>query len=109
MPDACNVVLPGVSGHRSGGPTVAEKRRCADYLDIPEEIMDVAWRTFNATLDESDSCNAVVDAITAAAPLIVAAELRKLAEECLSTQPWSLLTKLCERADELDPPVVSRD
>lgn len=51
--------------------------------NIPDRIWAVAWRTFAG--HEDDHVEGLADAITAAAPLIVAAELRR-------------------RADELDPP-----
>jgi hypothetical protein len=47
-------------------------------LDITEAAMNVAWREFT---DSVDHVAALADAITAAAPLIVASELRRLADE----------------------------
>lgn len=47
-------------------------------LNIPDKAMDVAWRAFAA--HEDDYVAALADAITAATPLIVATELRRIAE-----------------------------
>lgn len=67
-------------------------------VDIPEEAMDVAWRAFAA--HEDDYVAALADAITAAAPLIVAAELRRFA----GAFPLGFALVLTRRANELDPP-----
>jgi hypothetical protein len=80
-------------------------------VDIPDQAMDVAWRTFSESLSQADShldyVEALADAITAAAPLIVATELRRLADELYEGPqrwPWSKAGLLRDRANELTPP-----
>jgi hypothetical protein len=78
-------------------------------VDIPEEAMDVAWRAFSESLSQADShldyVAALADAITVAAPLIVAAELRRMADEVEAAETDSMWGRreLRYRADELDP------
>lgn len=82
-------------------------------LDIPEEVLDVAWRAFGA--HEDDYVAALADAITAAAPLIVAAELRRFIGVMEVPIRWGGFSRAVpglevavgafrQRADELDPP-----
>lgn len=67
-------------------------------LDVPPEAMAVAWRAFIA---HDDQAIALADAITAAAPIIVATELRRLVEKF----GWEADNQvLDQRADDLDPP-----
>jgi hypothetical protein len=89
-------------------------------FDIPDQAMDVAWRVFSRSYDTNDQelCTALADAITAAAPLIVATELRRQAEsadarasdasyESTEEVTEALLNEarhLRARANELDPP-----
>ena len=62
-------------------------------VDISDHAMDVAWRAFNETSGEYlDYATALADAMTAAAPLIVSTELRRIADAH------------DDRANELDPP-----
>lgn len=79
-------------------------------LEIPERAREAACDAYDAALEEdaqSDGldpwAHAEVAAVRAAAPIIVAAELRRLAD-----QPWTLAELddrvLRQRADELDPP-----
>lgn len=76
------------------------------HLDIPDHAMDAAWRTFADVYvkNDHDLCAALADAITAAAPLIAAAELRRLATTTLRTSEDVSCLDLLRRADELDPP-----
>jgi hypothetical protein len=86
-------------------------------VDIPDQAWDVAWRTFSESLAEADShldyVEALADAITAAAPLIAATELRRIVDLFVSESrtPMDLrqlvtyvVSLLQRRADELDPP-----
>lgn len=72
-------------------------------LKIPE----VAYAAGEAGYDESCRLGLRADglgaAIDAAAPLIVAAELRRLAKEQLKTHDDISCMSLLRRADELDP------
>jgi hypothetical protein len=87
-------------------------------VDIPGQAMDVAWRTFSESLAEAgshlDYVEALADAITAAAPLIVATELRRQADiqqeivGSYTTQAFrrvavTAVHRLRDRADKLDP------
>jgi hypothetical protein len=73
-------------------------------LTIPEHAIDLAWRAFGA--HEDDYVAALTDAISAAAPTIVAAELRRLADDLYTTERWPLskVGTLHLRANEIDPP-----
>jgi hypothetical protein len=78
-------------------------------VDIPDQAMDIAWRTFSESLAEAgshlDYVEALADAITAIAPIIVAAEFRRQVDQglaCTVDETW-----LIERADELDPQGIS--
>jgi hypothetical protein len=74
-------------------------------LDIPDQAMDIAWRTFSESSSHLDYVTALADAITAIAPIIVAAEFRRQVDHglaCTVDEQW-----LIERADELDPQGIS--
>lgn len=73
-------------------------------LEIPERACDAAVSALAAVMADKRAGQveyAAVGVVRAAAPIIVAAELRRLAVRTndLSAQIW-----LRQRADELDPP-----
>lgn len=84
-------------------------------VDIPEHVTAVAWRAFDATHTQTgDLPTALADALTAAAPLLIATVRRQMAGELLKrveNGEWSqsdetiriLVTYLAVRANRLDP------
>ena len=70
---------------------------------IPEHVASVAWREFVTTHAEThDLPTALADALTAAAPLLIAAAYRQTAPDTNCLDDCDLLTDL---ASELDPAV----
>jgi hypothetical protein len=71
-------------------------------VEIPERVHIVAHDAYDAAMSTASifDCGCC-EAVKAAAPIILADYLRKLAHRTndLSTQIW-----LCKEADELDPP-----
>lgn len=73
--------------------------------ELPERILDVAWRTFSES-QRQHNCDstALADALTAVAPMIRAEELRRVAYCCAAPSLDAYLTPMLHaRADELDP------
>lgn len=65
-----------------------------DDLEIPDRALDIAY-----AIDDS------TDGLRAAAPVVVAAELRRIAKQGRNvTTTQALCTYLQQRADQLDPP-----
>ncbi len=86
----------------------------SDELEIPERALKIACDVYDAALirdidnDERPvrEC-AEMQAVRAAVPIIVATELRQLAEILWEANQLSAAIRLAERADQLDP--VSED
>ena len=78
-------------------------------LEIPDRAVEVAWREYalgTFDVDQIDESH-IAATMKAAAPIIVAAELRRLAAELYDgPQRWpaSKVGLLRDRADQLDPP-----
>jgi hypothetical protein len=78
-------------------------------LEIPERAYEAGEAAIRVYVPNTDALNVVSDAINAAAPIIVAAELRQIARSFTDTGVPRLVKDLLNRrADELDPPTVTR-
>jgi hypothetical protein len=70
-------------------------------LEIPDVAYAVAYVVASDKFSSRDEYHEAM--INAAAPLIVAAELRRMAVEWEDSYPFERATRLHDRANELDP------